>query len=154
MKTRWPTSTAGLLALCCALGALAATPAVDVSDAWVRATVPGQLAAGAFMKITSRANARLVGASSPVAKIAEVHEMKLEAGVMKMRAADRLELPAGKAVTLAPGGYHVMLMGLAQPLREGDAVPITLTIEDAGGARRDVRVTAAVRAIAAPMPGR
>ena len=86
-----------------------AAQTVEVKDAWVRTSVPGQMATGAFMKITSKEGAKLVGASSPVAGVAEVHEMKMEGNVMKMNAvAGGLELPAGKTVELKPGGYHVM----------------------------------------------
>ncbi len=68
--------------------------------------------------------------------------MKMEGGVMKMSAVDRLPLPAGKAVELKPGGYHVMLMDLAQPLKEGDTVPLTLTVEDKAGKKQTVEVKA------------
>ncbi|MEI8157805.1 MAG: copper chaperone PCu(A)C, partial [Burkholderiales bacterium] len=84
---------------------------VDVKDAWARATVPGQKATGAFMKLTAKEGTKLVAISSPVAGVGEVHEMKMEGDVMKMRAVTGgLDLPAGKAVELKPGGYHVMLM--------------------------------------------
>src|SRR6266545_8099496 len=124
---RWPLGAAA------ALFALAACAQIAVADAWVRATVPGQRTAGAFMQLKSATDAGLVGVSSPIAKVVEIHEMKLDAGVMKMRAVDRLDLPAGKPVALSPGGYHVMLMGVAQPLKEGDRVPLTLVVEDKSG---------------------
>ncbi len=104
------------------------------------------------MTLVSKSDARLVAASSPAAKVVEVHEMKLEAGVMTMRAVDKLALPAGKPVALTPGGYHVMLMGLAKPLRDGDTVPITLVVEDGSGKRHDVQVTAPVRGLTARAP--
>lgn len=122
---------------------------VEVSDAWVRATVQGQTATGAFMKLTSKEGAKLVGAASPVAEVVEVHEMRLEGDVMKMRAAPVIELPAGKTVELKPGSYHVMLMDLKSPLKQGDTVPLTLTIKDARGAERKVEVRAPV-GMAAP----
>lgn len=107
---------------------------VLVQDAWVRATVPGQRATGAFMKITAHEGATLVGASSAAAGVAQVHEMKLEGGVMKMRAvAHGLDLPAGLAVELKPGGYHVMLMDLKAPLEEGTRVALTLLFTNAAG---------------------
>ena len=118
---------------------------VTVSDAWVRGTVPGQKVTGAFMRLTASTDVTLVAAASPAAKIVEVHEMKQEGGVMKMAAVPRLPLVAGKAFLLQPGGYHVMLMDLAQPLKDGDTVPITLTFEDKGGARQTVEVKAVVR---------
>lgn len=76
---------------------------VDVKAIWVRGTVAGQKATGAFMEVTSESGATLVGAFSPVAGLTEIHEMKMEGGVMKMRAVTRLELPAGQTVKLAPG---------------------------------------------------
>ncbi|MDO8699052.1 MAG: copper chaperone PCu(A)C, partial [Rhodoferax sp.] len=83
---------------------------VHVKDAWARATGQGQTATGAFMKLTAKDGAKLVSVSSPVAGVVEVHEMNMEGDVMKMRAVQGgLELPAGKAVELKPGGYHVML---------------------------------------------
>jgi copper(I)-binding protein len=106
---------------------------VDVRDGWVRSTVPGQKGTGAFMTLTAKDGTRLVGVSTPVAGIAEVHEMKLEGDVMKMRALPGLDLPAGKAVELKPGGYHLMLMDLKQPLAKGADVPVTLRFKDAKG---------------------
>lgn len=108
---------------------------VEVKDAWARATVQGQKASGAFMKITAKEGATLVGVSSPLAGVAEVHEMKMDDDVMKMRALDAgLALPAGKAVELKPGGYHVMLMDLKLPLLKDTTIPLTLTFKDAKGA--------------------
>ena len=106
---------------------------VDVKDAWVRSTVPGQKGTGAFMKITAKDGARLVGVSSPVAGVGEVHEMKMEGDVMKMRALPSLDLPAGKVVELKSGGYHIMLMDLKQPLTKDSNVPLTLLFKDAQG---------------------
>lgn len=136
--------------LACALGAAGAAAQVDVADAWVRATVPGQQTAGAYMTLRSTTDARLVGASSPVAKVVEIHEMKVDGGVMSMRAIEKLDLPAGHAVTLSPGGYHVMLMGLVQPLKSGERVPLTLVVEDRAGKRQAVETTVPVRSTAAP----
>ena len=136
-----------------ALAVLVAIPAaaqVAVADPWVRGTVAGQMATGAFMRLTSRTDLSLVAAASPVAKIVEIHEMKHEGGMMKMSAVDRLALPANKTVELGPGGYHVMLMGLAQPLKEGETVPLTLTFEDKAGKKQTVEVKAPVRALTAP----
>ena len=93
-----------------------------MSDAWARAVVPGQMATGAFMRLTAATDATLVDAASPAAKIVEIHEMKMEGGVMKMNAIDKLPLPAGKPVDLKPGGYHVMLMDLTRPMKEGDII--------------------------------
>ena len=123
--------TAVALATSC-LCALAQT--VDVQNAWARATVKGQMATGAFMTLTAKDGAKLVGASSPVAGVSQVHEMKMDGGVMKMaEVKGGLELPAGKAVELKPGGYHVMLMDLKQPLMKDSTVDVTLIFKDAKG---------------------
>jgi copper(I)-binding protein len=125
---------------------IAAHAQTTVKDAWVRGTVPQQQGSGAFMQITSAKGGQLVGVSTPVASTAEVHEMKMgEAGVMKMAAVPSLELPAGKTIELAPGGYHVMLMGLKRQLKAGDSVPLTLTIEGKDGKKETLQVTAAVK---------
>ncbi|MDD2810958.1 copper chaperone PCu(A)C [Rhodoferax sp.] len=108
--------------------------AVEVQNAWARATVKGQMATGAFMTLTAKDGAKLVGASSPVAGVSQVHEMKMDGGVMKMaELKGGLELPAGKAVELKPGGYHVMLMDLKEPLMKDSSVPVTLIFKDAKG---------------------
>ncbi len=126
---------------------------VDISDPWVRATVPQQMATGAFMQITSPEGGKLVKASSPVAGVVEVHEMSMDNGVMKMRAiANGLELPAGKAVELKPGGYHVMLMDLKQQVKEGEEVPLTLVFEGADGKTTEQSINAPVRAMNAGRP--
>ncbi len=91
---------------------------------------------------------KLVSATSPVAGVVEIHEMVMDGNVMKMRAVTGLELPAGKAVELKPGGYHVMLMDLKQELKAGESVPLTLVIEGAGGKRETLEVKAPVRALA------
>lgn len=107
---------------------------VEVTKGWVRATVPGQMATGAFMTLSASEGTRLVGVLSPMAGVAEVHEMKMEGDVMKMRAlTGGLELPAGKPVELKPGGYHVMLMDLKQALPKDSTVPVTLVFKNAKG---------------------
>jgi len=126
-----------------------ASAQVAVADAWVRGTVTGQKATGAFMQLKSPADTALVAAASPVAKIVEIHEMKMEGGMMKMNAVDKVALPAGKAVDLKPGGYHVMLMDLVKPLQDGDTVPLQLTFEDKAGKKQTVEVKAVVRPLAA-----
>ncbi len=125
---------------------------VEIRDAWVRATVKGQTATGAFMKITAKDDARLIGASSPVAGVTEVHEMKMEGDVMKMRAVPGgLDLPAGKTVELKPGGYHMMMMDLKAPLAKDSAVPLTLVFKDAKGveSRMELKLPVALAAPAA-----
>lgn len=106
---------------------------VEIQGAWARATVQGQKATGAFMTLTAKEGGRLVGVASPVAAVAEVHEMAMEGDVMKMRAVAALELPAGKAVELKPGSYHIMLMDLKLPLQKDTTIPLTLTFKNAKG---------------------
>jgi copper(I)-binding protein len=124
---------------------------IDVKDAWVRSTVPGQTVGGAYMDITSKVPAHLVGAASPVAGSADIHQMSMQGGVMKMSGMDGLDLPAGRTVKLAPGGYHVMLMDLKHPLKAGDHVPLRLTFEFAGKKRETVDLNAEVRDVAGEM---
>jgi periplasmic copper chaperone A len=133
--------------------ALPAAADVTVNGAWVRGTVTGQKVTGAFMQLTSPTATALVNVTTPVARTAEVHEMKNEGGVMRMKAIDRLALPAATAVDLKPGGYHVMLFDLKQPLSEGDVVPMTLTFEDSAGRRSTLEVKASVKALTAGTPG-
>jgi copper(I)-binding protein len=118
-----------------ALLAGAASAQVEVKDAWARPAVPGQSGTGAFMTITAPQGAKLVGASSAVAGVTEIHEMAMEGNVMKMRAIAALDLPAGRPVELKPGGYHVMLMDLKQPLKAGEKVKIELRLEMTDGKR-------------------
>ena len=126
---------------------------VTVTDPWVRGTVPEQKATGAFMRLTAPVDSRVVEARSPAAGTVEIHEMKMDNGVMRMRAVPTLPLPANKAVDLVPGGYHVMLMGLKQPLKAGDSVPITLVVEGPDKQRRTIEVNAPVRALNTPAAG-
>ena len=133
------------------LGAWIATAAqaaevVDVKDAWVRATVPGQKVAGAYLEIRSGSAARLVGVRSPVAKSAEIHSLSNDGGVMTMRHLDALDLPAGQSVRLEPNGNHIMLFDIKQPLEAGARVPLTLIIEQKGK-KKSVEVQAEVRAV-------
>lgn len=125
---------------------------IKIDDPWVRGTVAGQMATGAFMSITAKQGAALVSASSPVAGVVEIHTMNMQNGVMTMRPVPRLELPAGKAVQLAPGGYHVMLMDLKQPLKPGEAVPITLKLEGPDKALTSLDIKAEVRPLNAAAP--
>ena len=133
-----------LAALAAGFIASAAQAQTTVKDPWARATVAQQKASGAFMQLQSAKGGKLLSASSPVAGVVEIHEMAMDGNVMKMRAVPSLDLPAGKAVDLKPGGYHVMLMDLKKQLNAGDTVPITLVVESAGQ-RETVEVKAAVR---------
>ena len=112
--------------------ALAQAGAVEVEDAWARAT-PGRAETGAvYLTIRAPAGDRLVGASTSIAAKAEVHKTEMSGMVMKMRAMPALEIPAGKPVTLQPGGLHIMLEGLKAPLREGQSFPLELNFAKAG----------------------
>ena len=131
---------------------LSITPAivsaqVAVKDPWVRATVPEQKSTGAFMQLVSPNATRLVEARSPVARTVEIHEMAMTDNVMKMRAVTGVDLPAGKAVDLQSGSYHVMLLDLKGQIKAGDSVPITLVFESKDKKRETVEVKAAARAL-------
>lgn len=134
---------AGLLAL------LAAAPAyadeVTVSDAWARATAPGQDSAMVQLVITSKKAGALIGGASNIARSVELHTMVMEGDVMKMRQVDAVELPAGKAVDLGAAGYHLMLIGLKKPLKEGTSTEIVLTVRLAGGKEEKVKVQAEIK---------
>ena len=132
---------ATLTALLALTSVFAHAHGIDVKDAWVRSAVPGQSGTGAFMSITAKDGAKLVGASSPVAGVTEVHEMKMDGDVMRMRAVPALDLPAGITVQLKPGGYHVMLFELPRQFRDGERFPLTLRFEKAG----EVEVAVAVQ---------
>jgi periplasmic copper chaperone A len=116
---------------------------VEVQGAWARATVQGQMATGAFMKLTAKEGAR---------RVTEVHEMVLVDNVMKMRALPGLDLPAGKLVELKPGGYHVMLLDLKAPLQKDTTIPMTLVFKDAKGVESKTELKVPVNQMA-PMAG-
>lgn len=128
-----------LIAAGCAIPAdeMQAQP-VTVKDAWVRAPAPGQKVAGAYMELLSRTHMALTAVASSAAARVELHSTSMEEGVMRMRPVARIELPAGKPVKLAPGGLHVMLVGIKQPLKPGDKVPLTLTVQRADLASRSI----------------
>ena len=125
---------------------------VSITNAWARATVAGQQAAGAYADVISNSPAALVAAESPAAASVELHSMSMDGGVMRMRRVERIELPAGTAVKLAPGGLHLMLFGIKQPLKAGDKLPLVLTVETPGGGRTVQKVDAEVRPLGAPAP--
>ena len=132
---------------------MASTPVlaqVEAKSAWVRGTVGAQKTTGAYMEITSAQGGSLVGAESASAGTVEVHEMRMDGNVMRMRAVPRLDLPAGKTVQLKPGGYHIMLIDLKQALKKGDTVPLKLRIENKDKSVATVEVRAEVRDVTAP----
>ena len=129
---------------CCSLLACVGSAWGQVSkvqSAWARPTVAGQSAGGAYLKIAGGASAdRLLSATTPAARSVEVHTMEMDGNVMRMRPVDSVAVPARQTVELKPGGLHVMLMGLAQPLQAGSAFPLTLRFEKAGEVKVQVRV--------------
>lgn len=109
--------------------------ALEISGAFTRATLPNAPVGGGFFTITNKGSEddRLTSATSEIARDTQIHEMAMENDVMKMRQlTDGISIPAGETVVLAPGGLHLMFMGLAGSIKEGDAVPVTLTFEKAG----------------------
>ncbi|MCE9551548.1 MAG: copper chaperone PCu(A)C [Betaproteobacteria bacterium] len=122
---------------------------VVVSDASARATAPGQESAAIRFSITSKKEARLMAIVSPVAGAVEIHSMTHDNGVMKMRAIEFLPLPAGKMVKLGVSGNHVMLLNLKNPLKAGDSVPLTITVEFADKHKEKINVNAEIKSLTA-----
>lgn len=148
------TSLKLLLALATLALSAAANAQVDAKNVWARATVQGQMATGAFMTLTAKEPARLVGAASPVAGVVEIHEMAMQGNVMRMRAVEGIDLAAGKPLELKPGGYHVMLMDLKRALKPGERIPVELRFETKDKKQFTLPLEAEVRMIApgAAMP--
>ena len=139
-----------LLCICVTPWALAQHVVVD--NAWVRATVPGQKATGAFMQLTASEDMYLVSASSAIAGYGEVHEMHMEGDVMRMRALrEGVLLPAGQRIELRPGALHLMLMDLHQPVSKGSTVALTLVFRRADGSRQQLDI-AAPASLTPPVP--
>ena len=122
---------------------------VAVSAAWARATAPGQDSAAVYLRITSQQQASIVAVNSPVADSAEIHSMTHDNGMMKMRELETLPLPARQEVVLSSGGNHIMLIGLKKPLKAGDSVPLTFTVQFADKRREKVEVQAEVKPLTA-----
>lgn len=127
---------------------------VSVSDPWIRATVPAQKTAGAFMQLESGKPVRLVAVTTPVAGRVEIHQMAMQGQTMRMRAVDGIDLPARQPVNLASGGYHIMLFDLNRQLKDGEQVPMTLSFVDANHKRENVTVQVPVKPLtySAPSP--
>jgi hypothetical protein len=130
--------------------AQAAEP-IAVTGAWARATAGGQKVGAAYMELAAPAGTALVAAETPVSARVELHTMSMEGGVMKMRPVEKIEVPAAGKVSLKPGGLHLMLIDLKQPLKEGSRVPITLTFQS-GAAKTTVSVEAEVRPLSGAAP--
>ena len=118
-----------------------------VNDAWVRATVAGQHSTGAFMTLQADSDSKLLSVQSPVANIVQVHQSSMKNDVMSMSQVESVALPAGKPVSFDPHGYHIMLMDLTAQVKEGDKVPLTLTVENAKGEKETIKVDAEARAL-------
>jgi copper(I)-binding protein len=112
----------------------------QVNDAWVRATVAGQPSSGAFMTLQADTDSKLLSVQSPVAKLVQIHQSS-------MKQVESVALPAGKAVSFDPHGYHIMLMDLTGQIKEGSKVPLTLTVENAKGEKETIKVDAEARAL-------
>lgn len=121
---------------------------VHAEQAWARASVKGQQASGAFMQLTAQEPLRLVGMETTAAAAGEIHEMKMEGDVMRMREIEGLDLPQGQMVELKPGGYHLMFQQLKAPLQEGTQVPVTLVFKDAKGATSRLHLQVPVKRMA------
>jgi len=132
-----------------AAGAIAQTADPQITAAWARATPGAAQTAAAYVTMVSAAGDRLTAVSTPAAQKAELHTMTMDGNVMKMRQVDAIDLPPGQTVTLKPGGYHIMLTGLAQPLTEGQTFPLTLTFAKAGAQQ----VTVTVQKVGSMGPG-
>jgi copper(I)-binding protein len=128
----------------------AANTALTVVAPYVRLAPPGASATGAFMLIRNSGSTdrKLVKATSPAARTAELHNHINENGVMKMREVQSIDINANGQIELKPGSYHIMLIGMKNPLKEGDTVPITLTFDDG----RKKQIAAPVRALQTTMP--
>ena len=134
-----------LIVYVCISAGLALAGDVEIKDVWSRATAPGQQVAGVYFDIESKRGANLVGAQTNLTDRAELHIMSMDDGVMRMRQIDSVDLPAGKTVKFKPGGYHVMLLDLKQPLEPGGKFALTLLIEDDKQEVTRYLVTAQVR---------
>jgi copper(I)-binding protein len=121
---------------------------VVVGSPWIRATVPAQKTAGAFMQLQATAPTRLVQVASPVARRIEIHAMSMDGGTMRMRAVDGVDLPANRNVDLAGGSYHLMLLDLQRQLKEGENVALTLIFVAPDGKRENLTVDVPVKSIA------
>ena len=116
---------------------------LEISGAFTRATLPNAPVGAGYLTIANSgaSDDRLVSASSTVAGMTQIHEMKMEGDVMKMtELPDGIVIPAGGSVTLKPGGFHIMFMELKQPFTEGATIPVTLTFERAGSIEVELAV--------------
>jgi len=134
---------AALLLMAAALSCTAAP--VAISHTWARATAPGQNVGAAYLELKSATDSTLIKAESPAAGSVEIHKMSMKNGVMEMRMQDTLELPAGQAVKLEPGGLHLMLFDLKKPLKVGENVPLTLHFQDKHGKESSMNISLPIK---------
>jgi copper(I)-binding protein len=135
----------GLLGMLLVSLAADAAQQVELNRAWARTTAPGQEVGAAYLELKSASDLTLVKVESPVAGSVEIHKMTMKDGVMEMRMLQTLELPAGQAVKLEPGGFHLMLFDLKQPLKTGESVPLTLNLKDKTGKASTLKVELPVK---------
>ncbi len=123
---------------------------IAISQPWARATAGQTPTGGAYITLRNTGGAadRLIGATTPAAKQAELHIHQMDGAVMRMRAIDAIELPPGASVSMGPGGLHIMLLALKSPLKEGDRLPLTLRFEKAG----EVAIEAQILGVGATGP--
>ena len=137
-----------IVAWCIGLTLMASAQAqVIVTEAWIRATVAQAKAGGASMRLTSAQDARLLEVRSRVAGSIQIHQMEMDGQMMKMHVVPSLELPAGKTIDLAPGGYHLMLLDLKQQLKQGDNVPMTLVVQNKNKEMLEINIEVPVKAL-------
>lgn len=135
--------------------AASAAAQVSVREPWIRATVPAGQATGAFMELVAAQDARLVEVRTPAAGIVEIHQMSMQGDRMMMSAVDGIDLPAGKPVALASGGYHIMLMDLKRQMKAGESVPMTLVFQKKKDSKREsVEVQVPVKPLSYVAPKR
>jgi copper(I)-binding protein len=115
---------------------------IRIGHPWAPMTVSGQVNGGAYMKLQNNGATpdRLIGASTAAADHVELHSMKLDGDVMRMREVDAIDVPPGGLVELKPGGLHLMLVGLKAPLKQDEKVPMTLRFEKAGEVKVDLKI--------------
>jgi copper(I)-binding protein len=127
--------------------------AIEIRQPWTRATPPTAESGGGFLVLTNTGTTpdRLIAVKSPVADKAEIHEMKMDGNIMRMRELDKgIEIPPGATVELKPGGFHIMFMGLKAPFAKDAKVPLTLVFEKAGSI--DVELQVAAMGAGGPAP--
>jgi len=129
---------------CFALSTAFAKDGIQIIDPRAKASVPGAMVSAAYLRITSPTAVKLMSVDSPAAGVTEMHAMALNDGVMRMHAVDAVDVPAGGSFEFKPGGYHIMLMQLKQPLKPGDKVPLVLTFEDAAKKKQVLHASALV----------